>query len=314
MTAAGPAEAGRDPAGYAMVIISYLLMGATAALVDYTSAPESVVLCARMAFAALALAAVFARRTTLADWRRPGATPRLLLIGAVSSATLLLFFFAIRSTSVAIAMILLFTMPVWVAVFAPLVFRTQREPIVHASLALALAGLGVILAPELLGGGLKVSAWGLAAGLGSGLGYAAYALLIKDLTKRVSSSTISLAETGLVLLFTLPLALWRLSETSYELSGRDLILILVMGVICTSLAYTIWIEATRRVRVEHVTVLGYLEPIAAPFYALVLLGQRPTLWTILGGALIIAAGLLVVVFGRAEGEASTAAAAEPEPL
>ena len=88
-----------------------------------------------------------------------------------------------------------------------------------------------------------------------------------------------------------------------------------MGVVCTSFAYTIWIEATRRVRVEHVTVLGYLEPVAATIYALLLLGQRPTSCDrSLAAALIIAAGVLVVVFGRAEGEASTASAAEPEPL
>jgi len=286
-----------------MVVLSYLLMGAIAALVDYTSAPEAVVLCLRMAFASLALAALFARRGMLADWRRPGAAPRLLLMGAGSSVTLLMFFYAIRSTSVAIAMMLLFMMPVWVALLAPRVFRTRREPIVIPALALALGGLAVILAPELFGGGLKVSALGLAAGVGSGLGYAAYALQVKDLTRRVSSTTISLAETACDALFVLPLALWQLSDTGYDLTVRDLVVLLVMGVVCTSLAYTIWIEATRRVRVEHVTILGYIEPVAAPVYALVLLGQRPGLWTIVGGALIILAGVLVVVFGSLEGEA-----------
>jgi hypothetical protein len=73
MTASGTAVARRDPVAYAMVVLSYLLMGGIAVLVDYVSAPESVVLCTRMSFAVLALAAVFARRTTLADWRRPGA-------------------------------------------------------------------------------------------------------------------------------------------------------------------------------------------------------------------------------------------------
>jgi thiamine transporter ThiT len=67
-------EQPRDRRGYAMVVLSYLLMGAIAALVDYTSAPEAVVLCLRMAFASLALAALFARRGMLAD-RRPPAPP-----------------------------------------------------------------------------------------------------------------------------------------------------------------------------------------------------------------------------------------------
>ena len=51
----------------------------------------------------------------IADWRRPGAAWRLVLMAAMSSLTLLLFFYAVRHTSVAIAMFLLFLMPVWVA-------------------------------------------------------------------------------------------------------------------------------------------------------------------------------------------------------
>ena len=67
-------------------------------------------------------------------------------------------------------------------------------------------------------------------------------------------------------------------------------------------------------RVEHVTILGYIEPVAGPLYAVFLVGQLPTVWTVIGGALILGAGLLIVVFGRGEGEASLAAASEPEPL
>ena len=37
---------------------------------------------------------------------------------------------------------------------------------------------------------------------------------------------------------------------------------------------------------------------SAPVYALVLLGQQPSTWTIAGGALIVAAGILVVLYGR----------------
>jgi drug/metabolite transporter (DMT)-like permease len=304
----------RDPAGYAMVVAAYLLMGGTASLVDLTDAPTSVVLCVRMAFAFLVLAAFFARRSMLRDWRRPGAAPRLLLMGAVSSVSALLLFVAIRATGVAIAMILLFMMPVWVALAAPRIFGLRREPIVLPALALALTGLAVILAPGLFGDDARTSAAGLAAGLGSGLAYAAFVLLVKDLTRRVASTTVTFSEAGLDALFLLPLALWQLSDTGYQFTLRDLVVLVVMGVVFTALAHTLWTEGTRRVRVEHVSILGYVEPVAAPIYALVLLGQEPGLWTIAGGALVLAAGLLVIVFGRAEGDSSLAALAEAEPL
>ena len=121
--AAGPPAAQavrrRDLLGYAIVIVSYLGMAGSAPLVAWADAPEAIILCLRMAFAALALGVVFLRRPMLADWRRPGAAWRLILMAAMSSLTLLLFFYAVRHTSVAIAMFLLFLMPVWVALAAP---------------------------------------------------------------------------------------------------------------------------------------------------------------------------------------------------
>lgn len=304
----------RDALGYGIVVLSYLGMAGSAPLVAWAGAPEAIILVLRMAFAALALGAVFLRRPMLADWRRPGAAWRLVLMSAMSSLTLLLFFFAVRETSVAIAMFLLFLMPVWVALLAPRVFHSPREPIVLPALALALVGLAVILVPDLLGEGARVSLIGLLAALFTGFGYATYTISVKGLTKIVAPSTISMAEAAGDTLFVLPLAIWQVTSTGYHLDGRTWIAAVVMGVLCTAIPYTMWIEGTRRVRVEHVTILGYVEPVAGPLYAVFLVGQLPGVWTWVGGALILGAGLLVVVFGRGEGQAAPASMAEPEPL
>ena len=303
-----------DALGYGIVLLSYLGMAGSAPLVAWADAPAAIILMLRMAFAALALGVVFLRRPMIADWRRPGAAWRLIVMAAMSSLTLLLFFFAVLHTSVAIAMFLLFLMPVWVALMAPRVFHSPREPIVWPALGLALAGLAVILLPDLLGEGVTLSLAGLLAALLAGFGYATYAVSVKGLTKIVAPTTISMAEAAGDALFVLPLALWQFSSTGYQVDGRAWIAAAVMGVVCTAIAYTLWIEGTRRVRVEQVTILGYIEPVAGPLYAVFLVGQMPTVWTVIGGALILGAGLLVVVFGRGEGEASVAAAAEPGPL
>jgi drug/metabolite transporter (DMT)-like permease len=304
----------RDPLGYAMVLISYLGMAGSAPLVAWADAPEAIILFLRMGFAALALGAVFLRRPMIADWRRPGAAWRFFLMAAMSSLTLLLFFYAVRHTSVAVAMFMLFLMPVWVALAAPRLFDSPREPIVWPALALALAGLTLILVPDLIGEGVGLSIPGLLAALFTGFGYATYAVSVKGLTKIVAPSTISMAEAGGDALLVLPVALWQLGSTGYEPDGRTWIAAVVMGVFCTAIAYTLWIEGTRRVRVEHVTILGYIEPVAGPLYAVFLVGQLPTTWTVVGGALILGAGLLVVIFGRGEGRGAISAVAEPEPL
>ena len=71
---------------------------------------------------------MFARRRPLAGIRRPGVPPRLLAMGLIDAFSLLLFFVAMRETSVAIGMFLAFVAPVWVAVLAPRVFKVRTEP------------------------------------------------------------------------------------------------------------------------------------------------------------------------------------------
>jgi len=290
----------RAAQGYLLVAGSFLIMGLIGALVDWATAPESALLVLRFATAGLVLGVVFARRRPLAGAGAPGVWPRLLVMGLVDAFTLLLFFVAIRGTSVAIGMFLQFLAPVWVALLAPRVSRVPTERIVYPALAIALGGLVVILAPSLLGEGIRLSAGGVAAGLAAGIGYAVFQLVVKDLTKRVSAVTIVFTEAWLDALILLPLALWQTVGSGYHLTTRDLVAGLVLGVLCTAIAYTMWTEGVGCIKVQHSAILGYLEPVSAPLYALLLLGQGISVWTVGGGALIVVAGLLVVLFGERE--------------
>ena len=301
----------RAARGYALVTGAFLIMGLIGVLVEWATAPESALLVLRFATAGLVLGMVFARRRPLAGAAAPSVWPRLLLMAAVDAFTLLLFFIAIRGTSVAIGMFLQFLAPVWVALIAPRVFRARTEAIVYPALAIALAGLAVILAPSLLGEAVRLSPWGVAAGLLAGLGYAAFQLVVKDLTKRVSAVTIVFTEAWLDALILLPLALWQTLGAGYKLTTRDLVAGLILGVVCTALAYLMWTYGMGMIKVQHSSILGYLEPVSAPVYALLLLGQGISVWTVAGGALIVVAGLLVVLLGEHEEEG--AASLEPAP-
>jgi len=300
----------RAARGYLLVAGAFLIMGLIGVLVDWATAPESALLVLRFATAGIILGIVFARRRPLAGVRDRAVWPRLLLMALLDSCALLLFFFALRSTSVAIGMFLQFMAPVWVALLAPRFFNAPTERIVYPALALALGGLAVILAPSLLGDGVRLAPAGIAAGVASGIGYAGFMLVVKDLTRRVSSVTIVITESVLDALILLPLALWQTVGAGYRLTGRDLVVGLVLGVLCTAIAYTMWTEGVGRIKVQHSSILGYLEPVSAPLYALLLLGQSISVWTVGGGALIVVAGLLVVLFGERE---APPASLEPAP-
>lgn len=312
--------------GYTFVIVGYLIMGSIGAIVRFATVPESMLLVMRFATAGIVLAALFARKPMLAQIRRPGVPSRLLVMGLFDSFSLLLFFIALRETSVAVGMFVYFIGPVFVALFAPFVFKDKTDRIVFPALAVALAGLVAILMPSLLGEGVNFSTAGITAAVAGAVLYACFVISVKALTRHgVGSVTIVLAESLLDGMILLPLALWQVLSTGYVIIGKDIIAAVLLGVLCTAVAYTVWTEGIRLVKVQHGSILGYLEPVSAPLYAL-LLGEIPTWWTVLGGALILGAGALVVLFGKPEdqgapgapgtsaGEADGAGAVAGEPV
>ena len=295
-------ESGRNLTGYGLVAGCFILVGLSGALVSWADAPASVLLIMRLVLAALVLTLVFARRRPFRVFLRRDLWPRLLLMGPLDAGSLLCYFLAIRYTGVAVATFFLFMQPVWVALLAPRLLKTPTERVVYLSLAVAIGGLGVIIVPSLLGSGATFSAIGVALGLASGVLYAFFQLLVKSLTTELESTTIVTVECTLDAVVILPIALWQVFAVGVTLTGHDLVAAAVLGLVCTAIAYTMWVEGVARIRVQHSSILGFLTPVVAPLIAWVLLGQSITLATALGGCLIVAAGVLVVVFGRAEGE------------
>jgi drug/metabolite transporter (DMT)-like permease len=288
---------GRASWGYAMVVVAYVLVGLSGTLVALTTAPPSVLLVLRFAVAFALLGAVFARPRRLKALLARDLRGRLLLMGAFDAATLLLFFIAVRETGVAVATFLYFMQPLWIALLAPRLLGSATEKAVWIAIAVALAGLGLILVPA-VSGTATVSWVGLAAGLACGMLYAGFALLVKDLSVRLDSFSLVLTESVLDAAFLLPLALWQTLGAGYALTERDLLVALVLGVVCTAVAYTLWMEGTSRIRMQHSATLGFITPVAAPFFALALAGQSITAWTAAGGALILGSGFLVALRGR----------------
>jgi drug/metabolite transporter (DMT)-like permease len=297
------ASSRRDLTGYGLVAACFILVGFSGALVSWADAPSSVLVVLRMSFAAAALIVVFWRRRPFAVFLRRDLWLKLLLIGPLDGGALLAYFFAVRLTGVAVATFLLFMQPVWVAFLAPRLLGSRTERLVYLSLGVAVGGLVVIILPSLLGSGSSLSAVGIAVGFLSGWLYAFFQLLVKSLTEEeLESTTIVTVEVTMDAIVILPLALWQIAALGLSLTGRDLIAAAILGLVCTAVAYTLWVEGVGRIRVQHSAILGFLTPVVAPLIAWLFLGQGMTLATALGGALVLAAGVLVVVFGRAEEE------------
>ena len=70
--------------------------------------------------------------------------------------------------------------------------------------------------------------------------------------------------------------------------------LVVLGVVHTGVAISVYLTCLSIVGATITGVLGYLEPTTAVFWAWLVLGENPSPATLVGGAAIVGAGLLVV--------------------
>lgn len=269
--------------------------GSIGTMVSYATMPASMLLVVRMAFATLALGGVVLPRRLLTTLRAPGVPLRMLGISVALAANLLLYFLAIRAMGVSVAIFLSYLAPVYLAVAAPFIFHEHTEPVVWLALAVSLGGMALILVPGLAGARLSVA--GLLYAWGAGVMYAVYLLFGKSLQRRcVPSTAIVFVQSAFTTLAVLPLGLYEVVGR-YSFTATDVLMGLLLGVVTTAFSFSLFMDGLRYVKVQHAPIMGYLEPVSAPVYAFLLLGERPSPWTIAGGALIVLAGLMVVAFG-----------------
>ncbi len=100
--------------------------------------------------------------------KRKGPAPRRyhLLIGRTvgNCVAVYCFYQAVRTTSLAQANILNMTYPIFIAILSWLFLRGQRDPVAVAMVAVAVAGIWLILSPSRLGLNLD-SLWGIGSGV-----------------------------------------------------------------------------------------------------------------------------------------------------
>jgi len=301
--AAGPSAAQPERLrGYLEVGLASLTNGSIGVMVTYADMPASMLVCVRMAFAAAALGVVVLATGGWRDLRAPGAPLRLLGLGIVQSLNLILYFLAIRYTGVAVAIFLSYLAPVYLAFVAPRILKEKTERVVYVAIAIGLAGMALILVPGLLDG-TTLSVVGLFYGWAAGVMYAGYLLLGKSLRGlRVRGTAMVFAQSAFNAAVMLVPGLLAVSAAHYHFTAADLLMAALLGLVCTAFSFSLFMDGLHYVRVQHASIVAYLEPVSAPLYALVFLSQAPSWWTAAGGALIVAAGILVVLYGREEAE------------
>src|SRR5205085_10621189 len=83
-----------------------------------------------------------------------------------------------------------------------------------------------------------------------------------------------------------------------HMTTNDMFSVLYLGVVQIGVAYTLFtLGMARGVRSLDAGIVGYIEPVLNPIWVFIFLGERPSGWALIGGAIIIAAVATHAIFG-----------------
>jgi len=281
----------REGVGLARVALAATIWGSIPVLVRSVDTNSFVIVFWRVAFAGLTLLAYLTVRGRLPELiglprRRVVA---LVGMGALLTLNWVLFFSAIALTDVAVAVLLAYCGPVFVAVLTPVLGKERFDTRVIVPLLLALAGVAIIVGP--VGGAFGDRAAVLGAGLAfvSAITYAVLVLNAKRLVQGIPATVYMAFEYGTAAVMLLPAVL--LSQgPSRPVEWASLV---TLGVVNTALTGFLFLSALRVTRADHAAIITYAEPVSAVVFAALFLNEPFTLSTAIGGLLVIAGGVTV---------------------
>ena len=216
-----------------------------------------------------------------------------VLLGFCGLVNVLSFFYALKTTTIASALLTHYTAPVFVAIIAPFILKDRMARTTLAALAVSVAGLLLIFSRG-LGMSGQAGLLGAAAGTLSGLAYAFTIIFSRHLSPRNHPLKLALAQSVVTVV---ALAAFVLPSDEAAISVPQGLVLALVGLLHSTVALGIYLKGIRHVTAQEAGVLGYLEPISGIFLAYVFLGEVPALAAVAGGALIILSGVMLIASG-----------------
>ncbi len=234
-----------------------------------------------------ALHAFFLRRFRLDR----GVVFPVLLFGAVGVAGFYASYqLAVAYGGAALASVLLYTAPAWVAAMGALWLGERLDGAKTAAVAFTLAG--VTLLGWGAGGELRFTLLGLFFGLLAGFGYALYYLFGKLYFARYPAEAVYAVAMPVGAVFLFPFV------RSVPGDPRVWGVLFVIGFVSTYLAYAFYAAGLLRLEATRASVVATLEPVLASLFAYLWWGERFSPVGYLGAGLVLLAVLLVVFGSR----------------
>jgi len=285
----------KDLKGYLLIIFATTLLGSIGVLgkLIYQYEPDPIkvvtyrgVIASILLFGTTALFDLKKLKIKISD------IPFFAAYGFLSvTLTFILFFYAIKFTTVAVATILLYTFPAWVLILSIFILNEKLDK--NKIMALLFTFCGCILVVQVYDpSALKFNWKGIIYGLLCGLGAGSYTLFGKKATFKYDSLTIVSYALGFGALF---LLLFSSPHTIFEKSypATAWLWIFTLAIVPTIFGYSLYTKGLKYLEAGKAGIVATWEVVIASLLAFIVFGEKLTLLQILG-ALLIFWGIFII--------------------
>ncbi|MDC5811555.1 DMT family transporter [Vibrio europaeus] len=281
------------PVGVRFMLLSALGFALMSACVKYVSnhgIPVFEIVAAR-ALVSLAISYLDVKRKGISVWGNN--RPLLLVRGTVGTVALMCVYYAVTTLPLAEATILQYVHPVFTALLGVLFLKERIQTSTMICIAFCLAGLWVMVQPTMSGGQssdlpLFSVITALLGAFGSSIAY----VIVRKLSQTEDSSVI-IFYFPLVALPTSLFLVWN----EFVWPSFYLTLILVLVGIFTQIGQYGLTKAMQTQAAGKASAYSYIQIVFSALLGVWLFNEVPSIWTYLGGSLIVT-GALVNVFGK----------------
>ncbi|MEN6462404.1 MAG: DMT family transporter [Syntrophomonas sp.] len=274
--------------GYYKVSLAAILWGTIGIFTRWSGLPPLELAFYRVLIAGLALFFILPRgeRLLIIHTRH---SLLILLAGILFAIDILLFFYSIKLTSLSNAALPYNMQPVFMALLARLLLNEEMQARHIVSFIFAMVGVGVLLTPSLI----SIS-YADIAGICCALTGALLLAIIAIIARKINVESITFVYYQM-LVATICLLPFVSITNVLDININTSVIILIIALVHTALAYILYYDGLKIIKIEHVVVLTYFTPLAAALTGSFLFQEAITLYTVVGGLIIITNGTMAVL-------------------
>ena len=215
----------------------------------------------------------------------------LCLSGMLIGIHWIFLFEAYRNTTVAVATLCYYLAPVFVIIASPFVLKEKLTFKQIVCIGVALIGMIFVSGIFEKGGTENLQLKGIFFGIGAAIIYAVVILLNKHL-KKISSYTMTIMQLGIAAAVLAPYTLLTQNTGSLTFNFTTLILLGIIGIINTGITYPLYFSAIQELKAHTIAIFSYIDPIVAILLSTLILREKPDVFTVIGGIMILGSTLI----------------------